>query len=69
MGFMIFRKQPTSRAVQEFLDRTIWKNGPKPKYIVTDKGGQFWRDGSKGWCKAKKIKPRFGAIGKLRSAA
>ena len=33
MGFMIFRKPPTSRGVQEFLDRTIQKNGAKPKYI------------------------------------
>jgi transposase InsO family protein len=46
------------------LDRTIQKNGAKPKYIVTDKGSQFWCDGFKGWCKTKKITPRFGAIGK-----
>ena len=69
MGFMIFRKQPTSRAVQKFLDRTIQKNGAKPKYIITDKGKQFWCDGFKGWCKAKKIKPRFGAVGKHGSIA
>ena len=49
MGFMIFRKPPSSQAVQKFLDRTIQKNGAKPKYIVTDKGSQFWCDGFKGW--------------------
>ena len=69
MGFMIFRKPPSSRAVQKFLDRTIQKNGAKPKYIVTDKGSQFWCDGFKGWCKAEEIKPRFGAVGKYGSIA
>ncbi len=69
MGYMIFRKQPTSRAIQKFLDRTIHTNGAKPKYIVTDKGSQFWCDGFKGWCKAEEIKPRFGAVGKYGSIA
>ena len=50
MGFMIFPKPPSSRAVQKFLDRTIQKNGVKPKYIITDKGKQFWCDGRSGSC-------------------
>jgi len=54
-------RPPSSRAIQKFLERTIQKNGAKPKYIITDKGSQFWCDGFKGWCKGKKIKPRFGA--------
>jgi putative transposase len=69
MGFMIFRKQPSSRAVQEFLDRTIQKNGAKPKYTITDKGGQFWCPKFKGWCKSHQIKPRFGAVGQYGSIA
>ena len=69
IGFMIFPRLPTSRAVQKFLDRTIQNNGAKPKYIVTDKGRQFWCDGFKGWCKGTKIKPRFGAVGKYGSIA
>jgi len=66
---MIFRKQPSSRAVQEFLDRTIQKNGAKPKYTTTDKGGQFWCPQFKAWCKTRQIKPRFGAVGKYGSIA
>lgn len=39
------------------------------KYIISDKGGQFWCVGYKRWCKRKGIKPRFGAIGKHGSIA
>jgi transposase InsO family protein len=35
-----------------------------PKYIVCDRGSQFWNDGFKRWCKRKGVKPRFGAVGK-----
>jgi len=69
MGFMIFRKRPTSQAVQEFLDRTIQKNGAKPKYIISDKGRQFWCKAYNAWCRLKNIKPRFGAVGKSGSIA
>jgi transposase InsO family protein len=68
MGLMIYRTQPTARAVQGFLDRTIRQNG-KPRYIVTDQGGQFWCSSFKDWCKATGIKPRFGAVGKHGSIA
>ena len=69
MGFMIFRRPPSCLAVQEFLDRTIQKNGAMPKYIITDKGRQFWCGGFKAWCKARRVKPRFGAVGKRGSIA
>ncbi len=69
MGYMIFRRPPSSRAVQGFLDRTIQKNGKKPKYLITDKGKQFWCQGFKGWCADRGIKPRFGAAGKSGSIA
>jgi len=68
MGLMIYRTQPTARAVQNFLDRTIQQNS-KPRYIVTDKGSQFWCSSFKDWCKATGIKPRFGAVGKYGSIA
>jgi transposase InsO family protein len=68
MGLMIFRTQPTTRAVQNFLDRTIRQNS-KPRYIVTDHGGQFWCSSFKDWCKATGVKPRFGAVGKCGSIA
>ncbi|NQT38077.1 MAG: transposase [Planctomycetes bacterium] len=52
-----------------FLDRTIERNGGRPKYIVCDKGTQFWCDDFKDWCKRRNIKPRFGAIGRHGSIA
>jgi hypothetical protein len=51
------------------VDRTIQNSSVKLKYIVTNKGSQFWCDGFKGWCKAKEITPRFGAVGKYGSIA
>ncbi len=41
----------------------------RPKYIISDKGCQFRCSGYKKWCKRKKIKPRFGAIGQHGSIA
>ena len=66
---MIFRKNPTARAVENFLERTIQKNDAKPKYIISDKGKQFWYAVYKAWCRLKNIKPRFGAVGKSGSIA
>lgn len=34
-----------------------------PKYLISDKGKQFWRRAFKDWCQRKGIRPRFGAIG------
>ena len=51
-----------------FLDRTIQKNGAKPKYIITDKGKQFWCDGFKGWCFAFVVIRNILGTVSLRSA-
>ncbi len=34
-----------------------------PKYLICDKGKQFWCQGFKDWCRRKGIRPRFGAVG------
>jgi len=65
MGVAVFKKQPTSVQVRTFLGRLYAK--AKPKYIISDKGSQFWCDGFKAWCKRKGINPRFGAVGKYGS--
>ena len=65
MGVAVFKKQPTSVQVRMFLGRLYAKR--KPKYIVCDKGSQFWCHGFKAWCKRKGIEPRFGAVGKYGS--
>jgi len=46
---MIFKKPPTSIQIRTFLGRLYSKT--KPKYIICDKGSQFWCDGFKTWCK------------------
>ncbi len=69
MGLAVFDRQPTSIQVRQFLARAIRQVGGAPKYIICDKGGQFWCDGFKAWCKRRGITPRFGAVGKHGSIA
>ena len=69
MGFVVFSVLPSSEDIQAFLDRTIRISGASPKHIICDKGGQFWCDGFKAWCRRRTIKPRFGAVGQHGSIA
>jgi len=70
MGFAIFLKQPTSLQVRHFLGRTMALHKVIPKYIICDKGKQFFNPAFKSWCKRKTgNKPRYGAIGKSGSIA
>jgi transposase InsO family protein len=69
VGFAVFFKRPTSSEVQRFLDRAIHRTGRPPKYVITDKGTQFWCKSFKRWCRRKSIRPRFGAVGKFGSIA
>lgn len=67
VGAEVYREQPTSLHVQAFLSRLFRK--VKPKHLVCDKGVQFWCEGFKSWCRAKGIRPRFGAVGRYGSIA
>jgi transposase InsO family protein len=69
MGVAAFKRPPTFRQVAAFLRRTIRKTRAKPKYIISDKGPQFWCEGFKAWCPSLGISPRFGAVGKHGSIA
>ena len=70
MGVTVFTKQPTSEAVRAFLGRTIHDAKATPKYLISDKGSQFWPcEGYRKWCKRHGITPRFGALGKHGSIA
>jgi putative transposase len=69
MGTAVFKRQPTGVQVRSFLARTIRKAGAKPKYIICDKGVQFWCDSFNAWCNRRSIRPRFGAVGKHGSIA
>jgi putative transposase len=68
-GVQVFDKQPTGRDVRRFLGRSICTTKIKPRSIVVDKGKQFWCRGFKAWCRCRKIKPRFGAVGRRGSVA
>ena len=69
MGVAIFRKQPDCQQVNAFLAKTIRQAGTPPRYIICDKGSQFWCERFKRWCKCRKIRPRFGAVGQYGSIA
>src|SRR3989339_1511236 len=69
VGFALFRKQPTSGDVRAALERAVKITGKAPKYIISDKGVQFFCDDYKDWCRVNNVKPRFGAVGKHGSIA
>ena len=69
MGITVFKNNPTSLSVQRFLERAIDDASATPKYIISDKGPQFWCDGFKDWCDRQGITPRFGAVGQHGSIA
>jgi len=63
MGVTVFKNNPTSLSVQRFLEHAIDDACVTPKYIISDKGQQFWCDLFKDWCDRQGITPRFGAVG------
>jgi putative transposase len=69
MGFAAFGSNPTSLFIQSFLESAIVNAGVAPKYIICDKGQQFWCDAFKDWCKRHGTTPRFGAVGQHGSIA
>ena len=69
VGFAVFDKQPNSNEIQNFLNRAIRKERRIPKYIISDKGSQFFCQGYKLWAESRNIKLRFGAIGQHGSIA
>jgi transposase InsO family protein len=69
MGVATFKNSPTSRSIQNFLEHTMKDAGVHPKYIISDKGQQFWCDLFKDWCERQGIAPRFGAVGQHGSIA
>jgi hypothetical protein len=69
MGFALFRRQPTAKAVRGFLEKVIQITGRRPQHLVTDHGRQFVARGFRRWCRRRGIRQRFGAIGKYGSLA
>ena len=69
MGIDTFRNNPTSESVSHFLKLAIHAASATPKYIICDKGQQFWCGVFKDWCDHQGITPRFGAVGQHGSIA
>jgi transposase InsO family protein len=69
VGFAVFSNVPSSVEVQRFLARAIRASGSAPRYIVSDKGKQFWCRSFKAWCKRRDIRPRYGRVGEPASIA
>jgi putative transposase len=64
MGSAVFHCQPTSEEIRAFLvGRTIARVGATPKHLICDRGPQFDCRGFRRWCRRRKIKPRYGAVG------
>ncbi len=68
LGFTLFKKEPKSVDIRTFLGRVVERHGA-PKYIVSDKGGQFDCDGYKDWCRRNEIAPRYAASESVRATA
>jgi transposase InsO family protein len=70
MATALFWNVPTSVQLRAFLGHVIRSARKAPRYLITDKGRQFWpsRD-YKRWCRRHGITARFGAIGKHGSIA
>jgi len=69
VGFAVFPGRPTSEQVQHVIQRAAHRAGTSPRYLVTDKGRQFWCASYKRFCRTQGIRPRFGAVGKQGSIA
>ncbi len=69
VGLAVFKGPPTSEAMRTFVGRTIAKVGATPKYLICDKGKQFWCHAFKSWARHKGIRLRFGAVGQYGSLA
>jgi transposase InsO family protein len=69
MGLAVFKRPPTAHQVTAFLRRTVRKARATPKYLIRDKGPQFWCDGFRTWCGGHGIRIRFGAVGQHGSIA
>jgi putative transposase len=70
VGCGVFRSRPTSAEVTAALDRIMSKEQVQPKHLIIDHGSEFKCEHFENdWCKARNIRPRFGAVGQHGSIA
>jgi putative transposase len=65
VGLATFGHNPTTLTIQSFLESA----NAVPKYVICDKGQQFWCGAFKDWCGRQGITPHFGAVGQHGSIA
>ena len=53
LGFEIYRDTPYFREVQASVDRIFQRVGRHPRYVITDKGGQFRNASWRTWSGAR----------------
>lgn len=64
----VFRGQPAAEQICALLDRAVLDAGRAPRHMITDRGVQFqalYLD----WCHRRRVRPRFGAVGRKGSIA
>jgi transposase InsO family protein len=69
MGTAVFRSEPSAKAVTGFLGRVCRRWRCRPGHIISDQGPQFTAGEFSRWCRRRRIRQRFGAIGKYGSLA
>jgi transposase InsO family protein len=69
LGLEIHREVPTAEEVQSSIDLIAHRCGRHPRHVITDKGSQFRAVSWRRYCRARGIRPRFGAVGRHGSIA
>ena len=70
VGFAVFKCRPASEEVTAALDQIMDAEQIRPKHLIVDQGSKFkCKHFEDVWCEARKILPRFGAVGKCGSIA
>ena len=69
MGTAVFPTEPSSEAMTRFLDRVRRRWKATPGHLISDHGPQFTADLFRRWCGRRRIRQRFGAVGKYGSIA
>ncbi len=66
---MVLGHKPAARTLCAFFGRTIRQVGATPRYLLSDKESMFKSRGYRRWCRRRKIRLRYGAVGKHGSIA
>jgi putative transposase len=69
MGTAVFLSEPSARDVTRFLGGVCRRWRSRPCHLITNHGPQFTADGFAAWCRRRRIRQRFGAVGKYGSIA